>query len=307
MLVVWIGMNDSTSCVLNFHELRCELRDRHGVMLIGDGYSWPAFRGSQTPLSVVLNQLPPADWVVFDDRNGMGYPRIRVDERPPCKVGWVENDYHNKKRVGLAKMLEPDVVFNAVLRPASDGDDFRNDVLCPFPVNVERFKPGPETYYDIALYGQTSGPYKIRRAAKKVLRERMARQGKVFLPTHGGYWRDDRGSYSGKTYYNDELAAELRTCKFLWVDGSDWGVFLQKYNEGIASGCVLLGEIPFGWEEYYSSGFIIPTTPKNLEETIDAHRECPFPWTEDARNECVKRHSIEARAEQIMEVLHARL
>ena len=66
MRVIWLGMNDENSCVLNFHELRCELRDKHGVTLIGDGYSWPRLKGAQTPLSAILRQLPPADWFVLD-------------------------------------------------------------------------------------------------------------------------------------------------------------------------------------------------------------------------------------------------
>ena len=309
MLVIWIGMNDEKSCVLNFHELRCELRDKHGVELIGDGYSWAPGTGKGTPLSTILKQLPPADWVVFDDRNGMGYPQIRVDERPDCKVAWVENDYHNKRRHELARKIKPDVVFNAVARPEVDevDDPFRDGVLCPFPVNVKRFRPAIEKVHEIGFYGSTAGPYTSRAAAKVILRRRMLRQGGVFLQTHGGYWKDNRGSSPGKTFYNDELAAELGKCRFLWVDGSNWNVFLQKYHEGIASGCVLVGEIPYRWENYYQGGYILPATPETLEEVIDANMDAPLPWTEDARRECVKRHSIEARAEQIMEVLHERL
>ncbi len=303
MRVTWIGMNDENGCVLNWHELRVCLQEQHGVTLKGPGYSYSDNR--RAPLSHLVEG--DEDWIVIDDCNAMGYPALDLDVRPDCKVAWREHDWHNKSRIAVADFLKPDLILGCVDRP--EWDKYRSHPgwrLCPHPINTQRFHPGNGQMrpYPVGLYGKVGRCYEKRSAARRHLSE----CGDAWLPVHGGYWRDGRGSLSGRTFYNDELAEALRHVACLWVDGSDWKVFLQKYTEGAASGCLLLGEVPYAWERYYPKDSMIPCEPGEALEFVEWFRDHEGQRAEYARlatEHAQKAHSVETRAKEIMEVLDA--
>jgi hypothetical protein len=305
MRVLWLGINDDPGCVLHFHELRCELRDAHGVTLAGPGYSWPY--GESRCLSDLAGN-EGFDWIVLDDTNALGYVRVNWDFRPAAKVAWREGDWHNGYRKETAVAIRPDAILSCVDRPSSPQDEFRDHpgrTLVPMAVNTKRFHPrcGPRRYA-VGLFGKVGKAYASRTAARCALSPR----GDAWLPTHGGYWRDGRGSAPGATFYNDELADALRDCAMVWVDGSDYGVFLNKYNEAAACGCLLVGEVPYNWSAYYPEASMVRCCPEEVNEVVDFyadHDRAREEIAERATEHCLENHSIEARAKQVMEVLSA--
>jgi len=246
---------------------------------------------------------------VVDDCNAMGYPGINWDiDFSKYRTAWREHDWHNGSRRAVADKIKPDLILGCVDRatgvspdPYQQSDRWH---LVPHPVNTARFHPGngQERPFSAGLYGMTGQCYQSRTSARRVL----CKHGGGWVPQHGGYWRDGRGSKPNLTYYNDELAAALRKVMALWVDGSDYNVLLSKYFEGAASGCVLLGERPYGWEEV-----IPPEVDPLIECTPDEFPEAAASVTEEQRQAISaaifpyleEHHSIPARANQIMQLL----
>ena len=248
MKVLWLGMDDTLGCTWHWHELRLYLRDHYDVDLAGPGYSWEYGIGQVLASSIGMDDY---DVVVLDDCNAMGYVPIAWDIRPKAKLAWREHDWHNKQRQQIAAALKPDKILGCYKRRAVRewSDPFGSDPnwsYVPHAVNTERFNPGPDPRkYKYGMYGMVANCYPGRAAARQELRGRKD----SWLPVHGGYWMDGRGS-NKQTYYNDKLADALRDVTALWVSPGQGGGMLLKYFEGAASGCLLVGVRP--------EGFILP-------------------------------------------------
>ncbi len=303
MKILWLGMNDENACVLHWHDLRCHLRDEHGVTLAGPGYSWDV--GEKHSISEFGSDW---DWIVLDDCNASGYVPLRWNVQPKCKVAWREHDWHNRFRQEAGHKIKPSVILSCYQRSLPVNDPFRDDprrVFVPHAVSTNRFHPGngQERHWKVGLYGTTASGYDERKTAKRGLRGAPD----AWLPVHGGYWRDGRGS-GPVTRYNDALAEDLRRVKCLWVSSGKWNGLVLKYFEGAASGCLLFGVKPEGWEECFPSDAMIECDPKDALKVSRRYSE-----DDDLRTEITKsawehlqaKHSIPARASQIMEVLHA--
>ena len=297
MKVLWLGMNDETGCVWHWHELRLCLKEQHGVILKGPGYSYPD--NPRIPLSSLLDG--DEDWIVLDDCNAMGYVNIVPDVRPNAKVAWREHDWHNKRRQANAEQWHYDLVMGCYRR---DGWYPKHFKLVPHAINTERFHPGNGQLrpWQIGMYGKTcKHAYPERIEARQAIKKCSD----SWLPTHGGYWRDGRGS-GPITRYNDQLAHDLRHVACLYVSGGRWNGMVLKYLEGAASGCLLMGNVPCGWEESFPKDSMLPCEPGEVGEFADwfaDHEEQRAEFARIATERALKEHSIEARAEQIMEVL----
>lgn len=309
---MWLGINDENGCVQHFHELRLELKNKHGVELVGPGYSWPMMEG-RFNLSVIIDAYGKPDWIVLDDSNALGYVPLRIAGHPSgVKVAWRENDFHNKYRQATGNVIDPDLIMAILDRPKKGfwgSDPFRTHPgweLVPHAVNTKRFCPnGNDRPWNIILYGKTGPCYRVRSEAKQVLRGRKD----AVLPTHGGYWRDGRGSIPGKTYYNDELAALLAQCKMAWVDGSDYKAAVMKYFECAAAGCLMVGQKPYGWHRYFPDGAMVECEPGELPDIIRFYsrmRRARKSVANLALEHVRKYHSTEERAKQIMALLEGR-
>lgn len=309
MKVLWFGIDDTKACVLYNHEVRCELRDKHGVRLVGPGYSWPMEAGRMALSSVLAVEGKP-DWVVLDDGNGAGYVPIDIDCHPDgVRFAWREGDWHNGWRKGIADQLEPDVVLGMVDRLPPLKQDLDPYLfhpgfhLVPHSVQTKRFYPGDgPRQINMVLYGQTGACYETRTKARSILSGRTD----VKLPTHGGYWSDGRGSAKDITYYNDELAELLRHCKMAWVDGSDYNVCLMKYFEVAACGALLVGEKPYAWHRYFPDGCMVVCEPEELPDVINfyaKYEKARKRITDTAWEHIQKHHTVEVRAREIMAIL----
>jgi len=300
--ILWLGMDDSKGCVLHWHDLRCRLRDEHGVTLAGPGYSWEF--GQKHAISEFGDDW---DWIVLDDCNAMGYVPIMWDVRPKCPIAWREHDWHNVRRQQNAAIFMPDLVLSCYEREMPITDIFRdhpNRHFVPHPVSTKRFNPGngQERTWDAGLYGTLGAGYEDRRVARASI---VSLGERAWLPVHGGYWRDDRGS-GEKTRYNDELARDLRRVKCLWVNGGKWNGIVMKYFEGAASGCLLVGTKPDGWDLCFPPNSMVECEPEKAAEVMQdfADDEIARRYvSEHATEHCLKEHSVEARARQIMEIL----
>jgi len=305
MRVLWLGINDEHGCVLHWHDLRCRLRDEHGVTLAGPGYSWDMGTGPRYVSQLVEKANP--DWVVLDDCNALGYVPLIWDQAPKCRVAWREHDWHNRFRQEAGVKIKPDLILSCYERSLPVNDRFRDDphrVFMPHAVSTHRFHPGNGQVrtFDVGIYGTTSAGYEERREAKKAIRTMR----NSWCPVHGGYWKDGRGS-GPVTRYNDELAADLRRLKCMWVSSGKWNGVVLKYFEGAASGCMLFGVRPDGWERCFPEEAMVECPPEEAQDVAewyakkDSLRQVV---AEKATTHCLEHHSVEARASQIMEVLH---
>ena len=315
MRVFWFGMDDGGACVLHWHELRQHLAEHHGVELFGPGYSWAPGQ-KHVLLSQILARHGTPDWIVLDDANARGYVPMAWDVAPKCRIAWREHDWHNGHRIQVAMKIKPDLILGTTERvlgenPPKHGDPMRKHSgwrLVPHPVNTERFHlPGKKEEIDrlfrLGFYGMVNKAYPARLAAMPVIRARQIERQDVWMPPHGGYWRDGRGS-SAKTRYNDELAEELRHVSCLWVSGGQGKEAVLKYFEGGASGCFLIGEKPAGWDKLFSVSAFIECPPEEINAVVDGLK--PAVREEAARvmfDQIERYHSIPARAFQIMGLL----
>ena len=305
MKVVWLGMNDEGGCVLGWHELREHLRDEYGVILVGPGYGTNVLMD----LQAIADSFRP-DWIVLDDCNAKGYVPLQIPSRPKnVRIAWREHDWHNGYRKQTAYKLQPDLIMGCVERRKVevDKDPFRHHkawVLVPHPINTRRFTYGVgERDYGVGLYGKTGACYGDRTKAKRVIAER----GSGWLPLHGGYWHNGKPHNDGiRTFYNDKLAKALRNVKCLWVDGSDYNVFLAKYLEGAASGCLLIGKKPFAWTSYFPEDGMVECQPDDINRIVDFYiqnERARLIITRRMREYVEEHHSIEVRAKEIIDLL----
>jgi hypothetical protein len=76
----------------------------------------------------------------------------------------------------------------------------------------------------------------------------------------------------------------------------------------MASGCILIGEKPFGWNLYFPECEMLECTPREASEKVDHVLQHPE-WAVGTAhyNRAILRamHSIPARADQIMDMLRA--
>lgn len=312
MRIAWLGVAGGK--VVHWHALRKYMEAQYGVDLMGPGYSWGIEDLRQRKLSEL--NLDKYDVVVWDDRNSSSLPlRLKGDRRPDCKFVFVEQDYHNKARWMVPKKLNPDVILGSVLRPAPpEGHDPWKEkkqhptydpwvsdgrwALWPYPVDTTVFKEwsGEKRLFVGGVFGVVGPLYPQRREVRRLLvGEEM-------------FWRGPKGKrslFKGECCYGERLARKLCQLNSLWVDGSSRGIFLGKYHEGIACGCRLIGQRPYGWNSYYPDHFLVEATPEEfIERAWDTYR-----WSgrrelvEEAMAYCQKHHSVESRAVQFMEVV----
>ncbi len=304
MRVIWLGIEDVGGCVLHWNDLRRRLHHTHGVELHGPDYSWPL--GQPGPrLSELLEKTGTPDWLVLDDCNAKGYVNMKWDCTPDCKVAVREHDWWNRHRGRLHDRIKPDLVMGCYDRPL---DVYRRDVpgwtLVPHPVNTRRFAPnGSERPYPVGYYGKHGKMYGHRTVARRAIRDR----GDAWIGQHGGYWHVKENNDGVHTFYNEKLAEKLAQCKSLWVDSPDnKHACVLKYFEGAASGCLLIGQMPFNREAYFPDGTIIPCEPEEVSEVVDwyaDHDAVRKNVTESLRDYVVQHHSVEARAKQVMDLL----
>ena len=308
MRVLWMGMNDEGGCVLHWHRLREHLRDEYGVELCGPGYSWDT---GPRILSDILREAGKIDWLVLDDANAKGYLPVKVDCVPDAKFAWREHDWHNRRRQAVATVMKPDLIFGCADRPSGE-DPFRespNWHYVPHPVDMDTFHPNGTRDIDVALYGSTAKVYPNRQRAKRVLMERKARGESVWLPVHGGYWKNGHEHNDGiTTFYNENLAKMLARVKCCFVSGGHWKGCVLKYFEAAASGCLMVGIPPHPSTIPFPYKWLVQTPPEEIDEVVDyalANEEERKEITEECLEHLREHHSIPARARQIMELLHA--
>jgi len=316
MRVVWVGTNDGEKHCRHHHALRLHMRDHYGVTLIGPGHTWDAGR-KRVPLPDVARK---ADVLVVDLR-GSGPVSLDLGEKIDCFRVMVERDYHNKPQWPFVLKYDPHLILGSVLRPSPpDGldpwtqrhthvpyDPWIDDprwTLWNYPVDMSVFYPKGERTKNIALFGVRTVSYLDRRAARRALRGRkdtwMPRP--TLIRAHK--------KINTALHYHDKLADGLRMSKMLWVDGSNYNIFLGKYNEGIASGCLLIGRRPFGWDRYYPNEFIQECSPDTVNEVVDKwatkdkERE---EITRAALDYCRNHHSIEKRGAQVWDMIVTQL
>ena len=302
MRVIWLGIDDTGGCVLHWHELRLELA-KHGVELMGPGYSW---EGKKT-LSELLREVGTPDWIVLDDCNAKGYVPIKWDCEPDCKVAVREHDWWNRHRFGLHERIAPDLTMGCYDRPMdTQGRSRPGWTLVPHAVNTERFCPnGEERQYAIGFYGKHGKMYEHRTRARREIMKRKD----AWVGTHGGYWHDGTEHNDGvHTFYNDNLAAKLRQCKMLWVDSPDnFGACVLKYLEAAASGCVLIGEVPFRAVRLVP--YMSQVEPEDIHDKIAHFLSLPtlHEYGVFTRRHAKLNHSLPVRAREIVELLESEL
>ena len=314
MSVLWIGMNDENACTRNWHGLRLALRDL-GATVVGPGYTWPD--GGVVKMSDILREHGEHDWVVYDDANALGYAGIILDVRPSGKTAWREHDWWNRNRQEAMRRWNPDRILSTYDRPVGgtlphgEPDTGRSHPdwnFVPHAVDCSRFHPnGPYRDYALGFYGKHGAQYRVRTLARSFIAARMAARGDVWIGTHGGYWHDGVTHDDGRrTFYNDNLANALRRVRMLWVDGLDYQAPVLKFFEGAASGCVLIGRAPYAWERLFPEDILIDCGPQDVDDVTDSLLE------DDERRQalsrrtadyCLKHHSLEVRAKEIMELL----
>jgi len=309
MRVIWLGIEDTGGCVLHWNDLRAHLADNHDVELHGPDYTWPLGQRPGPSLSALLLEVGTPDWIVFDDCNAKGYVNIRWDCQPDCKVAVREHDWWNSHRGKLHGRINPDLVMGCYDRGLGE---YRRDVpgwrLVPHAVNTRRFSPnGSSRPYAIGFFGKHGKMYEGRTEARREIRKRSD----AWIGQHGGYWHVKENNDGVHTFYNEKLAEQLAQCKTLWVDSPDnKGSCVLKYFEGAASGCLLVGERPFNGDAYFPSDAMVSCAPSEVGEVVDwyaAHDELREAITEKSLNHVREHHSIEVRAQQIMDTLREEL
>lgn len=303
MRVLWLGMDDENGCVLHFRDLREEL-ERLGVKLVGPGYTW-AYGEKPAPLiSDILVRAGPVDWVVYDDCNARGHIAINWDVRPDL-LAIREHDWWPGHAKTLRERLKPDLIMGCYLRP----DLPTNFVHVPQAVNTSRFYAnGRSRDYAVGFYGATGKCYPKRGEARQII----AARDDSWIGKHTGYWHDGDTRSDGKTsFYNGDLARALRDVKCLWVDAPEqYQNCVLKFFEGAASGCLLIGTKPYGWESYFPRGSMVTCEPDQLDDAIDLYANSEPSRRSiaiQAMAHCRAKHSIQRRAAEIMEVLECRM
>ena len=175
----------------------------------------------------------------------------------------------------------------------------------PWSTDTDVFVPKQKSI-DIAFIGRTSPVHYPLRQKMKEYVEGLDPQWKTFVaesPTGKTFDRLVENNLAGERY-----ASILSKARIVVFDCSVYKYPLQKFFEGIASGCVVLSTRPIGAEEL---GLIdcetyVNVNKGNWEGAIDywlgEHSECAK-ISNKARELAVNKHSHRVRAEQFVEEL----
>lgn len=295
----------------------------------GDG--WPLFKGYGETIHDTVRRLygnDAPDWVMDRQRReDLNYPRRYY-------VGSYLTDIHAMRGMGITMKDGPAGVINFVNSIGYDAVFMKATYYCnsehhpelflrnlkpviyflPYSVDEQMFKPLKKSLI-VAMIGSI-GKRPLRRMFSARLPE-FCRQRKLtsliaphkIAPLPGGIGFD-AVRYEGKKgiYVRGSYAKLLGRTRFLVFCSGRRLYPIQKYFEGMASGCVCVADKPSSADEL---GFVdgvnyVEVTEKSWESKLDYYLQNPSEADKisvNGRKLILKKHTHEIRAREFVEML----
>ena len=221
------------------------------------GEEWPLHIPNERLEDTVKRLMPDADWVIDRDNN------LHNKKPADLNVAHFISDLHGKhhygvktpgghidllNRVGYKAIFlryteihgtsAPIDIYRASLKP--------NGYWVPWSYDPERFHPQRTSRYEATFIGNTNNPVYPLRAPIRAELKKLSETHKVFLaesPRGKTFERTIAGNLAGDSY-----AEILGSSRIFIFDCSKYRYPLQKFFEGLGSGCLVMATKPSGAE-----------------------------------------------------------
>ena len=287
------------------------------------GKEWPLHRPNEPMDATVKRVMPDADWVIDTDE-GFKAPRDK-----DYQVGHFTSDLHGKSICGVhtpqgllalmnrsnydALFMKYKYVYGANCNP----DIFLTDMkvqsrFLPWSIDPEKYRPNGERRVDVAFLGAYGSVYPLRNDLWYGLNPFCRRHNLKLLlkqsPGGSSFKRYipnliDEGHVVGSRYRE-----ALRSTRILIFGGSRFRYPVQKYFEGMASGCLVMANTPGAAEDlHFKDGYnFVDINVNNWKDKLlyyAQHRDEAEQISEQGRKTIEKYHTHDIRAQQFIQML----
>ena len=287
------------------------------------GKDWPQHKENEILDATVKRVMPDADWVINkevcdpiqkDGSYKVGHFTSDLHGKYLCDIhtpqGLVENMNQSNYDILFLKYkyiygmpCPPDIFLTQMKTPS---------IFLPWSMNPEKYYPQKEKTVDVTFLGNHGGVYPLRNSLWVALPAFCRKNGLKLLrrtaPSGGGFKRYvprlmEEGHIVGEKY-----CQALRSTRILVFGGSRFRYPVQKYFEGMASGCLVMADTPGAAEElHFRDGYnFVDISIKNWKEKLlyySKHRDEAEQIAEHGRETILKYHTHEIRAKQFLEML----
>jgi len=319
-LILYPNHSDWPGEGMNYHSFYQALSKVADVKMAGEGY--PDYRPNETIDQIVkrLYKDDSPDWVIErDDRFHIPKPKNR-----DYKIGVFISDLHGKHEYSIkdperfAKLIDH-ANYDAVFYRYNyiEGTPFESNIhhmiraktyWIPWSVDTKTFYKRLKTNIDITFIGAV---YKHVYPMRKDILENLRKiaEGHTVVSRHRPPYRTSIKELIKRGYYVGEKYADLLgRSKIFIFDCSIYRYPIQKFFEGMASGCLVMSNSP---TTSSNLGFVdkrtyIEITPENWRKRLRYYLENQDEAQVIAKagmNITRKFHSHEIRAKQLVKIL----
>lgn len=308
-----------------YHEFEQEVGELAECRWAGEG--WPSYKPNESMDETVKRVMPDADWVIDSDD---GF-ELQVDRG--YKVGAFISDLHGKWNkdaatpasfVRLINSTGYDAVFLKYLyvygtsaSPDIFLEGLRSKVFfLPWSVDPDKFKPLEPKEWDVTFLGRADDlgvlyPLRVRLWKEGGLRRFCDARGLRLLrgrSPKGKTYDRKISTLEDRFWVGRRYAEALGRTRFFIFGSSRHNYPLQKYFEGMASGCVVVADEPGGAEEL---GFVdgesyVEIDGDNWRQRLDyfiKHSGAAKRVADNGRKLVLRAHSHEVRAKEFVSML----
>lgn len=287
------------------------------------GKEWPLYRSNESTSMTVKRVMPDADWVIDKDAGFMAPPDRTF------RMGHFTSDLHGKSVCGVrtpqgllalmnrsnydALFLKYKYIYGENCAPDIFLTSMKvRPVFLPWSMDPEKCCPQEEKSFDVAFLGARGGVYPLRndlwRGLPTICRKHGLKLLRKSSPAGSSFKRYipklmSEGHVVGRRYH-----ATLGTTSILIFGGSKFRYPVQKYFEGMASGCLVMANEPGAADDlHFEDGYnFVDINISNWRDKLlyySKHRDEAQQIAACGRETILKYHTHEIRAKQFLELL----
>jgi len=282
------------------------------------GEEWSAHRANE-PMGVTVKRLmPDVDWIIDRDND------LHTPKPTNLNVAHIISDLHGKNHYGVRTpeghidLLNRTSYKTLFMRyteihgTSSPIDVYKsslkmNSYWLPWSYDLDRFFPRQSRIYDVTFIGRTANPhvYPLRQSIMNEVKNLEPRYTTFHAESPMGTTFERR---IDECFAGDEYAKVLGRSNILIFDCSRFRYPLQKFFEGLASGCLVMATKPAKAEALglINGRTYVEITKENWRSQLHHYLESPGEVSEIAhrgRNIAVKYHTHDVRARQFVRYL----
>ena len=288
------------------------------------GRGWPLYKAEEPLDMTVTRVMPDADWIINRE---VCDP---IESSNSYKVGHFTSDLHGKYLCnirnprGLVDNMNQSnydtlfIKYKYIYGANCPPDIFLTNLktpthFLPWSMDPERYYPREEKKYDVVFLGNRGGVYPLRNKLYTELPRLCQKHGLKLLnqlsPSGGGFKRYIPRLLLQGHIVGPKYSDALGSTRILIFGGSRFRYPVQKYFEGMMSGCLVMADTPGAADDlHFVDGYnFVSVNPRNWKDKLlyySKHKDEATEIAERGRETMLKYHTHEIRAKQFLEMLN---